>query len=272
MTQNEAQSSTQQQQAQNERNQLIQCRFGVAAQDYVTSAVHAQGPDLPWLIEAADLRGNELVIDVATGTGHTALALAPYARDVIAIDFTVPMLEAGQQLARERGIENIRFVEGDAHALPLADSSVDVVACRKSAHHFVNAAQAAREWARVLKPGGKLFLIDSIGPEDPTLDAFLHEVEVLRDPSHVRNHRISEWLAMLKAAGFDAQAVRTWGIYLDIPSWTQRMRTPSENVERILHHFSMATPEIRDSLHIENVDGSFAFDLPTALIVGTKTA
>jgi ubiquinone/menaquinone biosynthesis C-methylase UbiE len=272
MTQNETQSPVQQQQVQSERNQLIQSRFGAAAQDYVTSAVHAQGPDLPWLVEIADLSGKELVADVATGTGHTALALAPYAREVIAIDFTVPMLEAGQQLARERSIENIRFVEGDAHALPLADSSVDVVACRKSAHHFVNAAQAASEWARVLKPGGRLFLIDSIGPEDPVLDDFVHEIEVLRDPSHVRNHRISKWLAMLKEAGFDAHAVRTWGIRLDIPSWTQRMRTPAENVQRILDLFSTAAPQIRAALHIENIDGVFAFDLPTALIAGTKKA
>ena len=262
---------TAQQPTENEQNQRIQSRFGVAAQDYVTSAVHAQGPDLPWLVEAAALTGNELVVDVGTGTGHTALALAPYAREVIAIDFTVPMLEAARQLAEERQIKNIRFVESDAHTLPLSNSSVDVVACRHAAHHFIDAAQAVSEWARILKPGGKLVLVDTMASEDPTLDAFVNEIDVLRDPSHIRNHRVSEWIAMLRAAGFDARALRTWGIHMDVPTWTQRMRTSAENVERILHLFSTATPEVRDYLHIENNGGVFTFDLPATLIAGTKT-
>jgi len=270
MTQHEAQT-TAQELTGNEQNQLIQSRFGVAAKDYVTSSVHAQGPDLLWLVEAAALTGNELVVDVATGTGHTALALAPYAHEVIAIDLTVQMLEAARQLAQERHITTIRFVEGDAHSLPLPDRSVDVVTCRQSAHHFINAAQAVHEWARVLKLGGKLILIDSIAAEDEALDAYVHEIEVLRDPSHVRNHRISAWLAMLKAAGFDAHAPRSWDIHLEVPPWTQRMRTPPEKVDRIIDLFSTATPEVRDYLHIENADGVFAFDLPAVLIVGTKT-
>ena len=263
--------TTAQQPFENEQNQLIQSRFGAAAQDYVTSAVHAQGPDLPWLFEAAALTGNELVVDVGTGTGHTALALAPYAREVIAIDFTVPMLEAARRLAEERHIKNIRFVESDAHTLPLADSSVDVVACRHAAHHFIDAAQAVGEWARVLKAGGKLLLIDSTVSEDPALDAFVNEIEALRDPSHMRNQRVSEWVAMLQAAGIDARALRTWGIHMDVPTWTQRMRTPAQNVERILYLFSTATPQARDYLRIENSGGVFTFDLPSTLIVGTKT-
>jgi SAM-dependent methyltransferase len=271
MTQHDSQT-TASQPSENERNQLIQSRFGVAAQDYVTSAVHAQGPDLLWLVEAAALTGNELVVDVGTGTGHTALALAPYAREVIAIDFTVPMLDAARQLAEERQIKTIRFVESDAHALPLANSSVDVVTCRHAAHHFIDAAQVVSEWARVLKPGGKLLLIDSTVSEDPALDSFVNEIEVLRDPSHIRNYRISEWIAMLNAAGVDARALRSWGIHMDVPTWTQRMRTPAQNVERILYLFFMATPEVRDYLRIENTGGVFTFDLPSTLIAGTKTA
>ncbi len=270
MAQHDSQT-TAQQPSENEQNKRIQSRFGIAAQDYVTSAVHAQGPDLSWLVEAAALSGNELVVDVGTGTGHTALALAPYAREVIAIDFTVPMLEAARQLAEERQVNNIRFVESDAHTLPLANSSVDVVACRHAAHHFIDAPQAVSEWARILKPGGKLLLIDSMVSEDPTLDAFVNEIEVLRDPSHIRNHRVSEWIAMLGAAGIDAHPFRTWGIHMDVPTWTQRMRTPAENVERILHLFSTATPEVGDYLLIENNGGVFTFDLPATLIVGTKT-
>lgn len=270
MSQDEMQIMGGAQEGENERNRLIQSNFGVAARDYVTSAVHAQGPDLAWVVEAAALHGEEVVVDVATGTGHTALALAPHAREVIAVDFTAPMLEGGRQLAQERGISNVRFVEGDAHALPLEDESVDVVACRYSAHHFVDAAQAAREWARVLKPGGRLVLVDSISPSNDVVDALLHEFESLRDPSHIRNARISEWLTLLKEAGIDAKAVRTWGTHLDIPEWTQRMRTPAASVERINYLCATASPEAKDILHITEQDGAYAFDLPVALFVGNK--
>ncbi|GHO43311.1 class I SAM-dependent methyltransferase [Ktedonospora formicarum] len=270
MSQEETQASSGQQASASERNQLIQNNFGVAAHEYVTSTVHAQGPDLAWLVEAARLQGDETVVDVATGTGHTALALAPHTREVIAIDFTVSMLEGGKQLAHERGIDNVRFVEGDAHALPLADGSVDVVACRFSAHHFVDIACVVSEWARVLKPGGRLVLIDTISPDNEAQTALLHEIEVLRDPSHVRNHSTSEWLTLLEEAGIDGQTVRIWGLRLDVPTWTQRMRTPAASVERIERLLTTTTPEVRAALRVAEEEGVFSFDLPTALIVGVK--
>jgi len=272
MTQHESSTTAQSQHSGNEQNQLIQSRFGATAKSYVTSAVHAQGQDLQLLVEAAELTGKELVVDVATGGGHTALALAPSAHEVIAIDFTVPMLEAASQLAQERHISNISFVEGDAHKLPLPDASADVIACRHSAHHFINAEQAVSEWARVLKPGGKLLLIDTYAPEDDTLDSYIHEIEKLRDPSHVRNRRISEWLAMLQTAGITAHEQASWGIHMDVPTWTQRQRTPAANVERILQLFSSASPEEQACLQIEQNDGIFTFDLPCALMVGSKNA
>ncbi|GLV55089.1 putative methyltransferase YcgJ [Dictyobacter sp. S3.2.2.5] len=254
-----------------EKNQLIRQRFGAVAGAYVGSAVHAQGPDLPWLVEAAALDGSETVVDLATGAGHAAYALAPFAREVIAIDFTVPMLEASEKQAQELNLTNIHFVEGDAHALPLMNQSVEVLVCRLAAHHFIDVALAVREWARVLKPGGKLLLIDSIGAEDPAVDEYVNEIEVLRDPSHVRNHSVSAWLDLLKQAGIEGRHQRTWGIHMDVPTWTQRQRTPAPNVERILHLFATATPEARSFLNIEqDNDGVYTFDLPAALITGIR--
>ncbi|GCE30557.1 hypothetical protein KDA_60410 [Dictyobacter alpinus] len=166
-------------------------------------------------------------------------------------------------------IEHIRFVEGDAHHLPLADYSVDVLACRLAAHHFVDVPQVIREWKRLLKPAGKLLLIDSIGAEDAELDAFIHEIEVLRDPSHVRNYAVSTWLEMLKAVGIEAHVQHSWGIHMDVPTWTQRQRTSPQHVERILQLFATARPDVRQHLHIEQQHGIYSFDLPAALIVGT---
>jgi len=251
---------------------FIQQRFGPAAQAYASSTIHSQGPDLDWLVEAAALTGKGLVVDVATGTGFTALALAPYAREVVGIDITLPMLEAAHHLATERQVTNVRFMQGDAHALPFSSSSVDLVACRYSAHHFSQIARAVQEWVRVLVSGGKLIIVDTISPEEPELDSFINEIEVLRDPSHLHNLRISQWLALLAEIGLTASVRREWGTPLDIPSWTRRMWTPPEDVETIVHRCAHASPVAQERFRIEHHDGVFSFTIPPALLVGVKVA
>lgn len=253
-----------------EKLQLVQSQFGIAAADYVTSKVHASGQDLAWLAEAASLTGVERVLDVATGGGHAAFALAPGAAEVVALDLTRPMLEVAQKEALARKLTNIRYLEGDAHAIPCKDKSFDVVVCRQASHHFPRIRQAIQEWVRVLKPGGKLLLIDSISPEEPEVDVFLHEIEILRDPSHARNQRISEWRSFLVAAGFEILTIREWGIVLDVANWTQRMRTPPESVAIIEQKLHNASPLARERLHIEAPDGALAFTLPAGFIVATK--
>ncbi|HLZ62090.1 MAG TPA: methyltransferase domain-containing protein [Ktedonosporobacter sp.] len=264
------QQSVSQGAAEDAKRQQVQRQFGVAAADYVTSKVHASGQDLAWLVEAAALTGTEHVLDVATGGGHTAFALAPKAAEVIALDLTRPMLEVAQQEAISRQLHNIRFLEGDAQAIPAEDNSFDVVACRQAAHHFPNARQAVSEWARVLKPGGKLLLVDSVSPEEQAVKTFLHEVENLRDPSHVYSQSVSEWRALLNEASFVVHSVREWGIILDVTNWTQRMRTPPASVALIEQRLRHASPAVRERLKITGQNGAFTFTLPSALIVATK--
>jgi ubiquinone/menaquinone biosynthesis C-methylase UbiE len=253
-----------------EKIHLMQNNFGAAAANYVTSSIHASGPDLIWTVEAAALTGTERVLDIATGGGHTAFALAPYAAEVVALDLTRPMLEAAQKEAVARGLTNIHYLEGDAQEMPCEDESFDVVACRHAAHHFPRVRRAVLEWTRVLKPGGKLLLNDSTSPEEPEIDAFLHELEVRRDPAHVRNHRISEWRAFLSEAGFTVNSAHEEGIVLDIPSWTQRIGTPYEEVTAIEKLLRDASPAAHERLRIEEREGVLSFRLPIALIVAVK--
>jgi ubiquinone/menaquinone biosynthesis C-methylase UbiE len=255
-----------------EKLQQVQSNFGAAAADYVTSKVHASGQDLAWVVEAANLTGTERVLDVATGAGHTAFAVAPYAAEVVALDITKEMLAVAQQSAVERHLANVRFQLGDAQQLPCDDASFDVVTCRHAPHHFPHVELAVREWARVLKPGGKLVLVDSISPEEPEIEAFLHEIEILRDPSHVRNLRLSTWVTLLNEAGLTVKSAREAGTFLDIPSWTQRMRTPAASVATIERLFREANPAIRARLRIEEKDGTFGFTLPIGLIAAVKAS
>lgn len=242
----------------------VRRQFGSVAHRYATSAVHAGGPDLGALVDAVPVVGAR-ILDVACGTGHTALAVAPRAASVIGVDLTEEMLAQGRRLACERGLRNVSFVRGDAERLDYPDASFEVVVSRYSAHHFPHPERALREIARVLTPGGTFLLVDVIAPDVPVQDTLLNAIEVLRDPSHVRDHRLAEWLAMFAAAGFTAEMLQQWAIRLDFDAWVTRMQTPEVAVAAIAYLLDGAPEEVRAVLAVEP-DRSFS--IPVALLRG----
>jgi len=245
----------------------VRAQFGATASAYARSAVHASGPDLDAMLEIAALTGSERVLDVGTGTGHTAFAFARNAAEVVGIDVTPEMIAAAKEAAAAGGVTNVRFEVGDAAALPCADGEFDLVVSRHAAHHYPEPERALGEVRRVLKRGGRFLLLDTISPEEPALDTFLNAIEFLRDYSHVRNWRISEWLAMLEDAGFDAQVAYTQPLPLDGDDWVQRMKTPETKVAMIRQLFREANPAQRETFDIR--DAPWGFTIPVALFAAT---
>ena len=127
-------------------------------------------------------KGHELVLDVATGTGHNALSFAPHVRQVIGLDLTAAMLAEACGLAQQRAMSNVCFFQGDSECLPFANNSFDVVTCRVAPHHFPDVASAMREMARVCHAEGCIAIVDNITPEDAEACAYINAWETLRDP------------------------------------------------------------------------------------------
>lgn len=248
----------------------VRRQFGAVAAAYASSSYHSAGPDLPELVKAAGLTGRERVLDLGCGAGHTALAVAPHAAEVVAVDLTPEMLGVAEALAQQRGASNISFRLADVAALPFEDASFDAVTSRVSAHHYAEPAKAMAEAARVLRPGGALLLVDTMAPEDPALDTFYNGVEILRDPSHVRNWSVSGWQRMLTAAGFASAEVR-YSFMLDLPgdNWTERMQTPADNVTGIKAMFASATPAAREFFRLK-LGSDWGWTIPIALIEARK--
>lgn len=227
-------------------------QFGPAAEAYAVSKVHVGGDDLDAMLAAHAFTGAERVLDLGTGAGHTAFAFARHAAEVVGIDVTPEMIAVAQGQAEKLGAKNVTFEDGDAARLPFAAASFDIVTSRHSAHHFPDPAGALFEARRVLRPGGRFLLVDAVSPENPALDTFLNTVEFLRDYSHVRDLRASEWLRAFDAAGFDAELVARTDIVLDGHDWVRRMRTPAAKVAMVRELLRDANPAQRAMFDIRD--------------------
>ena len=127
-------------------------------------------------------RGDERALDVGTGAGALAFALAALVREVVGLDPVPELLE----LARARGLPNTEFVEGDGAALPFPDASFDLVGTHRTLHHVAQPDRVVAELARVTRPGGQVLVVDQLAPAESAAAATLHEFETERDPSHTR--------------------------------------------------------------------------------------
>lgn len=256
-------------------HQRVQSQFGAAANAYTTSVGHSDPALLRRVIELAQPRPTDRALDIATGAGHTALALAPHVAEVVAFDLTQQMLEETARNAAARGLTNVTTKQGAAEKLPFPDSSFDIVAVRQAPHHYADIRTAIREMARVVKPGGRVAIIDSRAPEDDELDRAFNYIEKLRDPSHVRNWKPSEWRVMVQETGLRIIAeyldfYTENGRPMDFDAWTQRMKTPPAAVEELKRLFGNASPALVEALRIEIADNKIGFCVPQIAIAAIK--
>lgn len=232
------------------------------AQDYVSSEVHRQGPDLDQIEAELRHRPAGRVLDLGCGGGHVTYRVAPLAHEVVACDVTTGMLDAVRRTAGERGLHNVTVQEAPAERLPFDDATFDLVVARYTTHHWHDRDAGLREARRVLKPGGRAIFIDVTSPEHPLLDSWLQMLELLRDVSHVRNYRLTEWITALAAAGFAVDGITRRRLPLRFGDWVARTRTPPLNADAIRAMQVAAPDEVREHFAIE-ADGSFVLDTVT---------
>jgi ubiquinone/menaquinone biosynthesis C-methylase UbiE len=222
-------------------------QFGAKAANYLTSAVHATGADLERLKVMAAQLGSKRALDLGCGAGHVSFALAQGgAQRVTAYDPSAQMLEVVGQVAATRRLDQvIDTCLGAAEVLPFESNTFGLIVTRYSAHHWASVPRALSECARVVAPGGRMVVIDVIAPEDPLFDTSLQVIEFLRDASHVRDYRASEWATMYKAAGFGEPSITTWKLSIDFKDWIARIGTPPDRVAALESVFSELPSEAR---------------------------
>lgn len=150
------------------------------------------------------------MLDVGSGTGVFSTRLAeefPQA-NVLGIDLSLHMLEKGRE--RLNGLSSrVAYVNGDSEHLPFADNSFDVITCNHSFHHYPNQLHAVEEMHRVLRPGGRLFIVDAY--VDSWWGKFIFDVCVVAVEGRVSHCSARKFRRLLTQGGFRDVGQRVGG-------------------------------------------------------------
>jgi ubiquinone/menaquinone biosynthesis C-methylase UbiE len=248
----------------------VRSRFANVAGNYSKSPFHTAPERMREVLELAQPKRGDLALDVATGTGNTAFALAPYVRRVIGLDLTKEMLGEARRVAAEKAITNVDWVIGDAAALPFEDERFDLYTVRAAPHHFPDIDAFLNEAFRVLKPDRDAAFIDCAAPA--AARDFLHEVEVRRDPSHVKSLTVGEWVAGVERAGFEIEVANERELDWDYDGWMQNQAVAPELAAELARVIESAQGEARVQLHPERRDGKLRHAYWHCLIRAHKPA
>lgn len=149
----------------------------IAASYDLNNRVHSFGRDQAWrrrAVRLAEIKANDDVLDVACGTGDLTEALAAAGPvSVVGLDFVPEMLDVARAKARRwskrDGSITPTYVEGDAQSLPFADGSFDVLTIAFGIRNVADPSVAFREFRRVLRPRGRLVVLEFDQPSNPLI-------------------------------------------------------------------------------------------------------
>ncbi len=139
----------------------------------LNNRLHSFGRDGAWrrkTVRLAQVQAGERVLDVACGTGELTRAFAAMtpAERVVGLDYTIEMLDIART---KREVPGIEYTQGDAMLLPFPDASFDVVSIAFGIRNVQEPAKAIAEFRRVLKPGGRLLILEFSRPRNPLIRA-----------------------------------------------------------------------------------------------------
>jgi Methylase involved in ubiquinone/menaquinone biosynthesis len=140
-----------------------------------------------------------VIVDVGAGEGTLSLMLAQQAERVIAVDSSQKMVEYGRDLVQRHGLQNVEYRIGDMEELPIGANEVDLVLMHQSLHHALHPSRALAEAYRILRPAGRIVL----------LDLLKHDFDAARDLYGDVQLGFSqvELLDLIRKAGFEAADV-----------------------------------------------------------------
>lgn len=232
---------------------------------YAQSPIHRNGESLTLVLKLARVRPGLAVLDVSTGTGFTAHALTELGARVVAADLAPKMLR--HALSESPG--DLRGVLSDTQRLGFSGDVFDVVTCRHAFHHYPDGAAALAEMARVVRPGGRVVIADTVAPDDPWVAAEMHALEIARDPSHIRNRTVAEFHRAIAHVGFAVDETADAWSDQTFEAWCERTGTDRDLQERLWWRFSRDR-RLGTAFRVREEAGRRSFAWPVLVIAGRK--
>ncbi|MBV8773687.1 MAG: methyltransferase domain-containing protein [Deltaproteobacteria bacterium] len=253
-----------------EHKAIVREEFTRQAEAYASAAVITDQDRLARLVAAIAPGDGGRAIEIATGPGYVAMALAEKCREVIGIDLTEAPLNIAERTRMNRGLTNVSFRTGDAEALPFADGEFDIAVCRFAFHHFEHPADVLAQMCRVFRDGATIAIEDLYASELPARASYYNHFERLRDHSHTRAMPPTELIAMLAGARVELQRLYSDDVIVETEAWLQSAQTAADDAaevrrlleEDMLNDLSGARPFRRD--------GRIMFRQRTVALVGRK--
>jgi ubiquinone/menaquinone biosynthesis C-methylase UbiE len=229
--------------------------FGERAEFYTTSSAHTDPFILEKLVRLSNPNPEWRVLDIATGTGHTAFAFSPFVKSIIGIDLTPEMLEEAEKIKKQMNFTNLEFRQGNVHSLTFPAEYFDLITCRRAFHHFQNQNLALQEMRRVLKPNGILLIDDRSVPEDNEIDQIMNSLDKLHDESHIREYSTKEWNIMLNNNGFKVLSSESYNKFRPLSAFTSQVNP--ENVQKIHEIINNLSPNQKKIFNLKKIKGEF---------------
>ena len=214
-------------QGKSDHHQTIQEEFSRQAETLGRAAVFTDQEVMDRIRSAVVISRDMRLLDVGCGPGLVTAALAPYVKEIVALDLTPEMIAQARKRCDEAGLTNVRFETGPAEKLPFERNSFDGVVTRYTFHHFTEPSIVLSEMARVTKPKGRIVIVEILSSETPE-EAELHNaLEILRDPSHTLAWPRSRWQQLIESRQLRILKEERWTKPREFEEWIQITNAPS---------------------------------------------
>jgi ubiquinone/menaquinone biosynthesis C-methylase UbiE len=237
----------------------IRAQFTRQAEVYARMRQTTDQRGLDGLVRLSGAGPADHVLDVACGPGFLTMTFAAHAARAIGCDATEAFLALARVEAARRRLGNVVFTGGDVAALPFADASFDVVACRAAFHHFPQPGRVLAEMRRVVRPGGRLVVADMLGAEDAARAAYHDRMERLCDPTHVRALPESELRRLFGDAALELHHARRSEADITVDEWIAHGGPSSEAAREARALMEASLDADRCGLRVRQEDGRVVF-------------